>query len=658
VNAKLATVSLLLLLPLGCSRPSPPPVEAPSDLDEPIPRPDLTNLPENVRLELEAERAAADKLLASEGSDRAKLAESLGRLGRLYHAYQLTAAAPCYRYAARWAPGEFRWHYLGAVLAQARGEVVAAAAGFEHALEIRPDDPSALVRLAEVRLGQARTEEAAELFGRVVGDPDVAAAAHHGLGRLAAAAGESQQAIDHFERVLELQPRAQSVHYLLAAAYRRLANREAAERHLERGGSLHVTFPDPLVREVEDLASGLGPLLQDAMLAMQEERFGEAEEAYRAALEIEPTHPTALRSLALALRKRDDLPGAVRQLRRMLEVYPDHALAQHDLATMLLEQESFDEAVSAFARALELDPDFKEAHFNLGVALAGKNRLREAIESFSEVLRIDPRYPLARTYTAMALSQLGESSEAIAVLREEVEVNPGFILPRQRLGDLLARAGDRAGAREQHRAVLGLDAPMQEKALAHFQLGQLADKPEEAGDHYRQALRLFPELWQARFNLANILQRGGELDSALVEYGAIVAAQPDNALARAREAEALVLAGRSAEARRRLEEGLEVLPNNVDVAHAMARLLATAPDAEVRNGVLALRLAQQVMQAQPAIESAETVAMALAELERFDEAIQFQRQLLVAAEREGRQDALPRLRSNLARYERGERASG
>ncbi len=140
-----------------------------------------------------------------------RLAERVGHLGQLYHAYQIDSAEPCYRNAARWAPTDFRWPYLAAVLAQARGAATEAGAGLEQALELRPADPTALVRLAEVRLGERRPEAAAELFGRAVGVADTAAAGHHGLGRIAAAAGDSQQAIDHFERVLELQPQAQSV---------------------------------------------------------------------------------------------------------------------------------------------------------------------------------------------------------------------------------------------------------------------------------------------------------------------------------------------------------------------------------------------------------------------------------------------------------------
>ncbi len=647
--------------PPGSGRPSPedaaPEAGAQAAL-EPIPRPDLANLPTEVRDQIAAERTEVDALLAREDVPDAELGERLGRLGQLYQVYGLAAAEPCYRNAERRAPEDPRWPYLLAVLAEARGEPGLAAERLERVLDLEPRDPAGLLRLAEVRLAEARHEEAAAHFSRLLEIPEAAAAAHYGLGRIASATGDYPTAVEHFERVLELQPRAVNVHYVVAAAYNRLGDRQAAQGHLDRGGTSEVTFPDPRLRAVEDLASGLGSLLEDALAAMQGEHYGEAAAAYRGALEIEPDNSGALRGLGLALRKAGDLEASAAAYRRMLEHHPDHALARLELATVLLEQEDFAAAVPAFEAALELDPDFKVAHLNLGVALSKAGRWSEAAERFRQVLRIDERYPLARYYLATALIELDREGEAIEVLRSEIASNPNLILPRQRLGDLLARAGDRQGARAQHQAVLDLDPPSQEAALAHFQLGLAAGSPDEAISHYRQAVGLLPELWQAQFNIGNTLQRAGRFAEAAAEYAKLVAGQPDHVLARVREAEALVLAGRSADARARLEAALAALPESVDVAHAMARFLAVAPDAAVRNGAAALGLAEQVFAARPTLEHGETVAMALAELGRFDQAAERQRQLLAAAEGEGRSDAVERLRRNLERYQRGEKAAG
>jgi Flp pilus assembly protein TadD len=56
----------------------------------------------------------------------------------------------------------------------------------------------------------------------------------------------------------------------------------------------------------------------------------------------------------------------------------------------------------------------------------------------------------------------------------------------------------------------------------------------------------------------------------------------------------LMNTGRSAEAVTVLKEGVSTYPDDVDLTHNLARLLATAPDPRVRDGALALRLALDV----------------------------------------------------------------
>ena len=60
--------------------------------------------------------------------------------------------------------------------------------------------------------------------------------------------------------------------------------------------------------------------------------------------------------------------------------------------------------------------------------------------------------------------------------------------------------------------------------------------------------------------------------------------EPRNGFARLMEAMALVRLGRYAEARSRLEQGLGALPGDHDLTLALARLLAAAPEAAVRDG--------------------------------------------------------------------------
>jgi hypothetical protein len=71
----------------------------------------------------------------------------------------------------------------------------------------------------------------------------------------------------------------------------------------------------------------------------------------------------------------------------------------------------------------------------------------------------------------------------------------------------------------------------------------------------------------------------------------------------------------------------------------------------LRNGARALDLAQRVYDATGKSQHGALVALALAELGRCSEAVEWQRRMIVAAEREGNKDVLARLKADLKLYE-------
>jgi len=87
--------------------------------------------------------------------------------------------------------------------------------------------------------------------------------------------------------------------------------------------------------------------------------------------------------------------------------------------------------------------------------------------------------------------------------------------------------------------------------------------------------------------------------------------------------------------------------------HALARLLAAAPDARVRDGRRALQLLDQLIKGQQTIELAETTAMALAEVGRYREAVEVQREALTAATGSSLSLVERHIRENLRLYESG-----
>ena len=243
---------------------------------------------------------------------------------------------------------------------------------------------------------------------------------------------------------------------------------------------------------------------------------------------------------------------------------------------------------------------------------------------------------------------------AVAAFRRGLEMEPGDGELRHRLGTALYLRGDIRTARtELERAAA--EAP--ELPQAHYSLGVLLQEEgrhREAAERFAAALQARSTYTEARLRLAFSLRRSGDPEGALAEYRRLSRMNPDLVEAGFGEAMALVVLHRWGDARTRLEQAAEAHPGDPGVAHALARLLAAAPDERVRDGERALAMVDRLASRGRTLDLGETMAMAMAEVGAHDRAAALQRDLITGAGRAGLTDVIPRLEVNLRRYERGE----
>ena len=91
---------------------------------------------------------------------------------------------------------------------------------------------------------------------------------------------------------------------------------------------------------------------------------GRAEEAYRLAIEKDPSHADALVNLGCLAHEKGELELAEKHYREALRKSTD-ATPRFNLAVLLEDLERLEEARAVYEEALELDPACAEAHFNL-----------------------------------------------------------------------------------------------------------------------------------------------------------------------------------------------------------------------------------------------------------------------------------------------------
>jgi tetratricopeptide (TPR) repeat protein len=134
-----------------------------------------------------------------------------------------------------------------------------------------------------------------------------------------------------------------------------------------------------------------------------------------------------------------------------------------------------------------------------------------------------------------------------------------------------------------------------DSAAAHFNLGTvltLMGRLNEASDRYRRALEIRPDYPQAHNNLGNVLLLQGNIEEALQHLRETLRLDPGNHEAHYNVASIARTRGDLSEAINHFREAVALRPDSMPAVVGLAWLLATAPDASLREPGEAVRLAE------------------------------------------------------------------
>ena len=406
---------------------------------------------------------------------------------------------------------------------------------------------------------------------------------------------------------------------------------------------------------------------------------------YRYEQDARPEQAAAAYERALALRP-DYGPARVRLGRTYLElgragaaepllqgVLGDPGLkgpALFALGRATLARNDFAGAAERFEAVLAEHPDASRVRYPLAMAYRGLGRVEDARTQLAQRGEGEPRFldPLVddlqgllagtRTlyYRGIEAMRNGQFDVAVSAFNEALTREPGNVNARVTLARARYLTGDRDGARRELEDAL---ARQPSHDLGLFLRGVLAEEDREteaAAAFYERALSAAPGHPGASQYLGNIRMRAKRYPEAATLYAVAWRDDAKNMTARLYEALALTQGGNPRAARERLERAVADLPDDLMLRLTLARLLAASPDDAVRDGARSLPLAQALFDGFPSLEHAETLAMALAEVGRLEDAASLQENAVQAVLAAGRFDALPRVQEALERYRQGQPA--
>jgi tetratricopeptide (TPR) repeat protein len=390
--------------------------------------------------------------------------------------------------------------------------------------------------------------------------------------------------------------------------------------------------------------------------------------AFERVLRLKPDDPTTLIWLGEAYLDQGRPDAAAPVLERALAQQPQSVAALYRLGRVSLANHKYEQAIGQLEQALALDRRAAPViHYQLAIAYRQRGDMAQADRYMRQrgPGEIRPPDPLMQNLESLLESAVAyevrgakaldnrDWAAAAAAFRKGIALAPNEPSLHHKLGTALYLSGDASGAAEEFRAALRVSPAF---AKAHYSLGVLigsSGRPDEAIEHLTAAVKQDPSYVDARVRLADVLRAVGRPADAIAHYEQAAKLDARIADAPLGTAMALVSLKRYREARDRLRAGMKQYAGHPAFAHLLVRLLAAAPDDRVRDGAAALALMRELLaKEERTADLNEMMAMTMAEVGQFGEAVTWQREAMAAAERTGHAERARRMAEMLTQYER------
>ncbi|HHS12858.1 MAG TPA: tetratricopeptide repeat protein [bacterium] len=306
-------------------------------------------------------------------------------------------------------------------------------------------DPDVLLVVGELNLNLHRFEEAEAVYQRLVEQDPSRGFGYYGAGIAREAMGDTVQAVQHYNKALELSPKLTHARARLARIYISRTEWDKALVVYQTAVSLDSTDIASWLeigrihRETGDTANALGVFqaiqkrrpddwrayLDEGRILLDRNTFEEAYPRFLKVTELEPELFWGWLFAGICQVHMDSLEASIPFLRRGLQLNAETPLGHYYLGSVLQQLERPKEALPHLETALRLNPRWVTVIGSLAGIHEAAGRYQEADSLFQRALELEPDNPLIlNNYSYSLALRKVRLNEALVMVRKALDLEP------------------------------------------------------------------------------------------------------------------------------------------------------------------------------------------------------------------------------------------
>jgi adenylate cyclase len=304
--------------------------------------------------------------------------------------------------------------------------------------------------------------------------------------------------------------RDQGVRYVLEGGVRKAGSRVRITAQLIDASTGQHRWADRYDRNLEDIFAVQDEITKKIVSELDVQlRAGEQARLFSSGTDnLEAWECVRLGSDLVNSVKGDQIPEAMRLLKRAIDLDPEYASAWNCLAwshfhiaedyeSIYSEEErkqALESTVDCAHQALEFDPSSADAYAVLGLYHLTLSDHEAAIENINKSVQLAPNHAINIAISAAILNKCGQPEKAIERIRKAMRLSPIYPLWNlSLLGQAYRLAGMIDVAIETYNEYINIEADSLEAQIALAEIFGATNQLEQAAVSAKEVLRLNPE---------------------------------------------------------------------------------------------------------------------------------------------------------------------